>query len=174
MNVNWIAISAIGSVCGSLATFSAVLVALWQTRLKTERKLLLKFSPTVYGVGDVGVGDVPYISLAVSNIGNRKVKVVSWGYLLDDGGSTYFSSSNMGYIGNNLPIELLPDDTANLFFVKDSLILSLSQNCQNEKQNEKSKLKMYITDDTGKRYVYNTKMKIGLFFKSKSGEICKK
>lgn len=165
MIVNWVAVSAIGGVCGSLATFSAVLVALWQTRLKTERKLLLKFSPTVHGIGDVGVGDTPYISLSISNVGNRKIKVVSWGYLLDDGGSTYFSSSNMGYIGDNLPIELLPDDTANLFFIKNSLILSLAQNCQNEKQNERSKLRMYITDDTGKKYVHNTKIKVGSFLK---------
>lgn len=39
MVINWEAVNAIGSILGSLATFAAVVVALWQTSLKSKKNI---------------------------------------------------------------------------------------------------------------------------------------
>ena len=61
MSTNWEAVSAIGSICGSMATFLAVVVALWQSSLKSKSVLKFNFSPCARGIGYTETGKDVYI-----------------------------------------------------------------------------------------------------------------
>lgn len=163
--INWDAVSGIGSVCASIATFCAVIVSLWQTRLKTRKCLQFEFSPSVIGIGDIGVKDEPYISLSVTNICQRKIKIVSWGIILKYGHKACCCTSTMGCLGDNLPTLLEPDVTANLFTIRKSFYQTIQKYNSEKFLDKNSKLKMYVTDASGSIYVYTTKCKIKNFLK---------
>ena len=46
-NLFWTAFGAIGGTLGALATFVAVIVALWQTKFSYKKKLQLSFSDDI-------------------------------------------------------------------------------------------------------------------------------
>ena len=171
MFTNWEAVSAIGSICGSIATFLAVVVALWQTSLKSKSVLKLNFSPCARGIGYTGTGKDVYIHLAVSNFGQPKVKVVSWGIMLNDGSKLAFMSSCMGNIGNDLPIELSTGETADLFFLKKALTNYIIEACNNKLLFSNSRLYFFVNDGAGKSHYYKTKVKIKTFLKNYNNEV---
>ena len=160
MVINWEAVNAIGSIFGSLATFAAVIVALWQTSLKSKKILKFSFSPNVVGIGNTGTGNDAYIHLAVTNNGQHRIKINSWGILLNGDQKLALMSTCMGIFGDDLPFEIEPDQTADLFFIKNILLKRL-KNCVDEGSlNKNSKLYFYVTDKTNKKYIFNTKYKI--------------
>ena len=165
MSTNWEAVSAIGSICGSIATFLAVIVALWQTSLKSKRILKFNFSPNARGLSNIGLDKNVYINLSVTNFGQPKVKIVSWGIILNDGSTIAFMSSCMGNMGNELPVELLTGETTDLFFVKQALVDILFDACNNKLLFPNSRLHFFINDKAGKSYYYKTKIKIKTFLK---------
>jgi hypothetical protein len=71
---NWNAISAIGQVLGSLATFAAVIVALRLAREEREIRLRVTASDMIIGGNDK---TVPVVMVRVENIGLRVAKVHS-------------------------------------------------------------------------------------------------
>ena len=46
-NLIWTAFGAIGGTLGALATFVAVIVALWQTKLNYKKKVQLSFTDNI-------------------------------------------------------------------------------------------------------------------------------
>lgn len=50
--VFWTAFGAIGATAGAIATFAAVVVALWQTKLSYKKKLKLSFTDDIAVVPD--------------------------------------------------------------------------------------------------------------------------
>ena len=166
MSTNWEAVSAIGSICGSIATFLAVVVALWQTSLKSKSVLKFNFSPCARGIGYTGAGKDVYIHLSVSNFGQPKVKIVSWGIILNDNYTLAFMSSCMGNIGNDLPIELLTGETADLFFSKKTLTNYLVEASNKKLLFPNSRLCFFVNDRAGKSHYYKTKVKIKTFLKN--------
>ncbi|DAA95964.1 TPA: hypothetical protein CPT80_07630 [Candidatus Gastranaerophilales bacterium HUM_9] len=171
MSTNWEAVSAIGSICGSIATFLAVVVALWQTSLKSKSVLKFNFSPCARGIGYTGAGKDVYIHLSVSNFGQPKVKIVSWGIILNDNYTLAFMSSCMGNIGNDLPIELLTGETADLFFSKKTLTNYLVEASNNKLLFPNSRLCFFVNDRAGKSHYYKTKVKIKTFLKNYNNEV---
>lgn len=171
MSTNWEAVSAIGSICGSIATFLAVVVALWQTSLRSKRILKFNFSPNARGLSNIGIDKNVYIHLSVSNFGQPKVKIVSWGILLNDGSTIAFMSSCMSNIGNELPVELLTGETADLFFAKKVLVDTLFEACNNRLLFPNSRLRFFINDKAGKSYYYKTKVKIKTFLKNYNNKV---
>lgn len=171
MSTNWEAVSAIGSICGSIATFLAVVVALWQTSLKSKSVLKFNFSPCARGIGYTGAGKDVYIHLSVSNFGQPKVKIVSWGIILNDNYTLAFMSSCMGNIGNDLPIELLTGETADLFFSKKTLTNYLVEASNKKLLFPNSRLCFFVNDRAGKSHYYKTKVKIKTFLKNYNNEV---
>lgn len=171
MSTNWEAVSAIGSICGSIATFLAVVVALWQTSLKSKSILKFNFSPCARGIGYTGAGKDVYIHLSVSNFGQPKVKIVSWGIILNDNYTLAFMSSCMGNIGNDLPIELLTGETADLFFSKKTLTNYLVEASNKKLLFPNSRLCFFVNDRAGKSHYYKTKVKIKTFLKNYNNEV---
>ena len=72
------------SSLSALATFCAVIVALWQTKFANKKKLILKTSTCIQLMQNTVSGKFnknKYLILKVSviNIGNRQVKLCDWG-----------------------------------------------------------------------------------------------
>ena len=84
-NLFWTAFGAIGGTLGALATFIAVIVALWQTKFSYKKKLQLSFSDNITIVPENGNKFYHYVGVTITNIGNRDVVIQNWGFELDDG-----------------------------------------------------------------------------------------
>jgi hypothetical protein len=84
-NLFWTAFGAIGGTLGAIATFVAVIVALWQTKFSYKKKLQLSFSDNITIVPENGNKFYHYVGVTITNIGNRDVVIQNWGFELDDG-----------------------------------------------------------------------------------------
>lgn len=69
---------------GIIATFSAVFVALWQTKIQFKKRLKISVSEVMQLIEDNGIFDdaTLMIELKISNIGNRDVVITDWGMCL--------------------------------------------------------------------------------------------
>ena len=66
----------IGAV-GAVATFSAVVVALWQTKYANRKKLKCSFSDNII-IADNYNNMKKYVGMIITNIGNKRVIINSW------------------------------------------------------------------------------------------------
>ena len=82
----WAKLSAIGQIAGAIATFSAVVVTLYLTRV--ERRIRIKVSAKLSQIV-TQEGAVPVLSISVENIGLRKAKVEGLYWM---GGNTALAS----------------------------------------------------------------------------------
>ena len=84
-NLFWSAFGAIGGTLGAVATTAAVVVALWQTKYSQKKIIKLTFSDN-FQLYNPNTGEsVKFIGLSVTNIGNRKVIIRTWGVHLKEG-----------------------------------------------------------------------------------------
>lgn len=70
-NLFWTALGAIGGTIGAFATLLAVIVALWQTKYETRKKLKLSKLGNIK-LADTSIGHIEkeFVVVEVSNIGN--------------------------------------------------------------------------------------------------------
>lgn len=64
---------------GVIATFSAVIVALWQTKYASRKKLKCQFIENNVVMNPNSFDKKLYVAMSISNIGNKKVIVSNWG-----------------------------------------------------------------------------------------------
>ena len=67
---------------GVVATFSAVVVALWQTKYTNKKKLKCQFIKDNTMVNPSTGDKKLYVGMSISNIGNKKVILTNWGLKL--------------------------------------------------------------------------------------------
>lgn len=84
-NLFWTAFGAIGGTLGAVATTAAVVVALWQTKYSQKKIIKLGFSDN-FQLYNPNTGEsVKFIGISVTNTGNRKVIIRTWGVHLKEG-----------------------------------------------------------------------------------------
>lgn len=69
---------------GVVATFSAVVAALWQTKYANKKKLKCQFIKDNTVVNPSNGDKKQYVGMSISNIGNKKVILTNWGLKLTD------------------------------------------------------------------------------------------
>lgn len=160
MEMDWNIFSAIFQALGAIATFLAVIVALWQTKYMNRKRLKLSFTEVSQIVG-MNSGPVELATLTVSNIGNRAVTVQSWGFMINRKvqGIVLQDPSNavLKLIDTLLPKKIEPEETINLVIKADNLLHNLEINVQNGNFRKKQKVKVFCTDSVGKRYIVKTR-----------------
>lgn len=104
-NLFWTAFGAIGGTVGAIATFTAVVVALWQTRISYKKKLQLSFTDDITVVSENGSDIYRFVGVSVTNVGNRDVVIQSWGFLCHDK-SKMLIVPDTSRIGRKLQIQL--------------------------------------------------------------------
>ena len=66
-------LSIVISALGAIATFAAVLVALWQTKYANKKKLKCSFIDKNMVVNPQNYDKKLYVTMSISNIGNKKI-----------------------------------------------------------------------------------------------------
>ena len=153
--------SLIISAIGAIATFSAVIVALWQTKYANKKKIKLIYSESVAMVQNLITGEVEspsykYVQISITNIGNRKIIIKNWFIYF----SKEFALQIVDKNGKTMPLTLDIEENSILrttfIGIKQALI-------KNKKEIEKYKndnLMFSIFDSTGKKYLIKSNKKI--------------
>ena len=158
-NLFWSAFGAIGGTLGAVATTAAVVVALWQTKYSQKKIIKLAFSDN-FQLYNPNTGEsAKFIGISVTNTGNRKVIIRTWGVHLKEGSAIVTPPLDANGIEKmaytKLPQTLDLEESIDLQWQKDKFQLFLEANVDNI---EKSKpLVFYVNDSTGKQYTVKTK-----------------
>lgn len=156
-----VAISAIGA----FATFSAVFVALWQTKYANRKKLKCVFTEGITLCNLENGIKKEYVGMSISNIGNRKVILSSWG--LKSPIHFYQILTNIGDMRNadpydkslstKTPFPLDMEQNIFLYYPKD-LFYGLVQDLIAKKEvKENERLHFVVRDSAGKEYKVKSK-----------------
>lgn len=159
-NLFWTAFGAIGGTVGAIATFTAVLVALWQTKIAYKKKLQLSFSDNVSAVTNNDDCTVSFVGITVTNIGNRNIIIQDWGFLCLDK-SRFLILPDASPIGRQLqvqlPHKLNVEEGISLYYNKELFRKAIKSCIEKRTLNPNKRLKFYVNDSTGKRYIVASK-----------------
>lgn len=152
----WSAFGAIGGTVGALATTAAVIVALWQTRYSNKKKLKVRISDNTTVVpaqGDISFRK-DYISVTVTNIGNRNIKVCAWQVKLSkrERAQVYLGATVYGtMLADPWPILLAPEEQTTQYWDKSQFYAFVQHEypCISRK---KQNIFFLVRDSTGKEY----------------------
>ncbi len=142
----------IGAV-GAIATFSAVIVALWQTKFANMKKLKLSFSSGIATL--ISDKDYIFVGLSIANIGNRDITIKNWGFNLDNGEKLLVVQLHdfpIKQMQPELPHKLHQEEQIMLYFPKDKFISLVKSNVDSGKLKKTKKIKVWAVDSTGKEY----------------------
>jgi len=153
--VNWNAVAAISTSIGAIATFLAVIVALWQAKWVNRKKLKLSFGESFAltdGVNTTG----EYTVLSVANIGNRKVRITEWGIYINKNRHLWVNE----FAADNriLPYDLDIEESITLSIRRQAFIEAIKTEYSKSKRQKLCRVKLYVNDNTGRTYYsYSTK-----------------
>lgn len=159
-NLFWTAVGAIGGSIGAIATFSAVVVALWQTKYNNRKKLKVTVTEknSVVSMKDNQI--FHYVGLSVINIGNRDVVIKSWGFELN-GDSRLVIISELSPLGEiisaKLPHRLSIEEGIDLFYEKKHFLKTLEDYINKGELDGDKPVRFYVQDSTNKRHYAETK-----------------
>jgi len=150
----WIAV-------GAIATSSACIIALWQTKHSNLKKIRLK-----YGIAFTSeIQDNIYISLDVINIGNRSVIINEWSIpLLKDKKLVFDTRTTL--ISAKLPEKLGVEESITLYYDFNKFKLALRMYLGQGLLKEKTKIIFNVKDSTGKIYQSITNKKVKYFLEN--------
>ena len=159
------------SIISAVATFAAVIVALWQTKYSNKKKLKLSFTTKAQMIQDMVTLQfekkaILLLSVSVVNIGNRKVVLSDWGFQFDKNNALQIVNLNGKTFPCELEIECAKELQTDLLGVRNALV----QN-KNIVEKEKKKLKVYVTDSTGKKYFVKLPYSIKYYSELKDDEL---
>lgn len=140
------------SIISAVATFIAVIVALWQTKYANKKKLKLSNTIVAQLIQDIRRGIVQnvsylFLSVTVVNIGNRKVVLRDWGVSFSKSDALQIVNANEKEFPCEIEVEQCKNLQTPLIGLRDALV----QN-RDKIHKVKRKLKVYVMDSTGKKY----------------------
>ena len=154
----WAAFGAIGTVVGSVATTAAVIVALWQTKYSTKKRLKIEFNDDIklYNehLGKI-VGE--YIGISIINIGNRDVIITDWSILTNNKSRTKIMTERQGILKVSLPAKVEIENKLDLNYEREYFNNFIKDITQKHPKLKKQKIKFQVMDSTGKKYRINSK-----------------
>ena len=111
---------------GALATFLAVLVALWQTKYAVRKKLKCEFLYAYVPFNQATIEIKQYVSVSISNIGNKRVIINNWGIKIKDGFIQILTSGSEHdtfdeIVSVKTPYTLEPEEEVSFFMMKNCL-----------------------------------------------------
>ena len=161
-NLFWTALGAIGGTLGAIATFVAVVVALWQTKLNYKKKIQLSFTDNITVMSESGGASYRYIGVTITNIGNRDIVIQNWGFELDDGSQMLIvpDTSPIGrMLQVKLPHRLQIEEGITLYYEKNLFRNAILDGIEKGKMKENKKIRFYVSDSTAKKhYVLTNKV----------------
>ncbi|MCH5250884.1 MAG: hypothetical protein J1E98_13165 [Lachnospiraceae bacterium] len=155
-NLFWNAFAAIGQAVGAIATAAAVIVTLWQIKYANRKRLRLSFSDKNVVFSENGNLEFHFVSLTVTNIGNRNVIIKNWGIKVSKKQNLLIvpdiKNPIVKMIQKPLPCTLAPEESMDLVFDIKLFLRNLREQIKDGVFSEKDKLTLYVVDSTGKMY----------------------
>lgn len=150
---------------GVVATFSAVVVALWQTKYANKKKLKCKFIKD-NTVVNPSTGDKKlYVGMSISNIGNKKVILTNWGLKLTGNNFLLILTSGVEKdffdkaVSKETPIAIEPEENITFFYSKELFKKLLAEHIEQNEIDKNKKVTFLIHDSTGKTYKTTSPLK---------------
>lgn len=137
---------------GAISTSAAVIVALWQTVYQNQKKVRILYSESLtYPLGFIdGVHTTDkYITLYISNTGNRKIIIKEYGIILKRNCFWVVIPEKTPLGTVSLPLELDIEMAVSLPWKKSDFIEVLRKEC---KIADYRRVTFYIRDTSGKVY----------------------
>ena len=154
-------ISLIIGVLGAIATTSAVIVALWQIKYANKKKLKCYFMENNTVVNPNSYTSKNYVGVSITNIGNKKVILSSWGIMVSRNESIMIltdasSFENADYfdkvISKKTPYLLEIEENVCFFYPKEMFLELVKTNIESGKIDKYKKICFYVKDSTNKTY----------------------
>ena len=165
--VNWDAVSAIGTLIGATATFAAVVVALFQTKVANIKRLKLAFSDS-HIVIDTKSGKQesgPYFYISAANTGNRDITIENW-FIEVGKGSSYLVKNNESLpFLTQLPTKIAPEESIDLAVLRKDILDALRKNKSIGFLDMKRKITIVLRDNTSKTYRIKSRKSISKYLK---------
>lgn len=128
LSSNWgFGTSELITLLGTIATFLAVVVALWQTYSSRKKKLKLNLD-FVYILQPITNTKKDYVCLKIANKGYCPVKLSSWYIFVGDIKYCVNNPPLSGVENTTLPLFLNPSEDASLFVEKDKFVAEIILN----------------------------------------------
>ena len=166
-NLFWTAFGAIGATLGATATTAAVIVALWQTKYSQKKKLSLDFTDNFQLYNPYTGASLKFVGLSVTNVGNRKVIIQTWGVHLNEGSAIVMPPPDVKGMEKlaytKLPQVLDVEESIDLQWQIDRFQTFLESNKDNICKNKP--LVFFVKDSTGKQYTVKTRKNASCYFK---------
>ena len=150
--INW---SIFWEAASAIATFSAVVVALWQTKYANRKKAKVAFNyiKIVPSISVVDTPDYKYVGVRVSNVGNRKIIIKNMLLELPNKNCAIIQLDATPLETISFPIELDIEETVFLPW-KEEKFLRLLESEESLRRNQK--LTFNIIDSVGSIYKCKT------------------
>ena len=170
----WTAFGAIGGTFGALATAIAVIVALWQTKYSSTKKLKINFTDNVTVMGNSGKVVANFVGLTVINVGNRDLIIERWGLKLNNHREALiFSDMPMKGIPaviqepfvSKFPHTLPIEHSVTFYYEKTLFQQIVPEYCQNNELSKHKKITFWVKDSTGQKYYCKSPKKACEYFK---------
>ena len=176
----WTAFGAIGGTIGALATAGAVIVALWQTKYAYKKKIKVKFDDVGSAISRSGARIFDFVSLTVTNIGNRDVVIERWGFELENKREVLIFSEMpiqglpqvvQDALRSTFPYTLQMEQRTSFYYEKDLFMKMIPEYCRNKELNPKKPIRFFVKDSTGRKYYCESTKKAGEYFAVKEYEV---
>ena len=147
---------------GVIATFSAVIVALWQTKYASRKKLKCQFIENNVVMNPNSFDKKLYVAMSISIIGNKKVIVSNLGIKLKDSFILILTSGFEETIFDKMvavktPYILEPEENVTFFYSKDLFQKLINEQVEKGIIGANNKIRFVVHDSTGKSYFIKSK-----------------
>lgn len=125
LTANWcFGTSELITLLGTIATFGAVIVSLWQTTSSRKKQLKIELNfVQLFNTHTQEMQD--YINLQVANIGNCSVKLSMWYIFIEDTKLCIFNTAINGTTNTSFPLFLNPSEDGTFFLEKDKFLKTI-------------------------------------------------
>lgn len=170
-NIDWNAVSAIGTCLGALATFLACVIALWQTKIAYKKSLKIIFNDNIkLSHPSIPKEESEYVNVQIINTGNRDVVISEWAYELNDNMKAVLLVNFTKYFPTIFPITVEVDNKKEIFYEKKFFLKNVEEAIIRNEINKQKKIKFSVTDAAGKKYYFYSPKKAKDYLKLNSNE----
>ena len=142
---------------GAVATFGAVIVALWQTKYANKKQLKCKFIEYNSAWDSRTNTHKDYVCMDITNIGNKKVIIKSWGIKRKEGYILILTSGfeKDGFdkaVAVKTPYHLEVEENVSFFYDKALFPDVIKEAIEKGQIEANKKIRFVVYDSTGKAY----------------------
>lgn len=169
-NINWEAISAIGTCLGALATFVACVIALWQTKIAYKKKLKVVFNDNITFINPLLLkNNEKFVGISIYNKGNRNVIINEWSFEFKNHMRGPILVNFTKYYPTKFPICIEVENNKDVFYERAFFEQNVQDLINKGQISKNKKIRFSIKDATGKKYFFYSPKKAKEYVEQENG-----